>query len=255
MEKIIRIKNLIEEALATHTGFEPYFLPSSNAWSDMPKILKPSEELKTAAAEYLIDFQREFIEARRRADNSLAFLKKELERIEGLFFLPTYSVEFPVRVRDGKTQEELRIEKETFYYDFDAIEADLPQGRIKGESQHGVICYLLATANFYLWLKELADEAQIEQPTPAQGKRLIWNGAKNALAYILYQLKNEHFTDERKPILEASNEDLAEFLKVNFECFKDDKITSIMALFENREKHPQKDKNRFVISRGNPPKD
>lgn len=184
MEKIIRIKNLIEEALATHTGFYPVYSSQWDNFAQLTKnkifsqgemqgdtpppgiVLKPSEALKTAAAGYLIDFQREFIEARNKAENSTAFLKKELERIEGLFSLPTYSVEFPVRVRDGKTQKELRIEKETFYYDFDAIEADLPQGRIKGESQDGVICYLLATANFYLWLKEL--EAEPYDSTPGQ---------------------------------------------------------------------------------------
>ncbi len=253
MEKIIKFKNLIEEALAEHTGFETYYLPHVNTWGN--KELIKSEAIQYGAAAYFNDFQREFIEARSKAENSLAFLKKELERIELLFSLPTYSVEFPVRIRDGKNQEIKRTENQTFYYDFSAIEEDLPQGRIKGESQQGVISHLLAMAKFYLWLKDMADSAQVEQPTPAQGKRLIWNGAKNALAYIFYQLKYEHTTEERKPILEASNEDLAEFLKANFECFKDDKITSIMAYFENTGKHPLKGKNRFVISRGNPPKD
>jgi hypothetical protein len=181
MEKIIRLKKLIDEALAAHEGFYPVYssqwdnfaqftknkiLSSGGMQGDAPPsrvVLKLSEALKTAAAEYLIDFQREFIEARNKAENSTAFLKKELERIEGLFSLPTYSVELPVRVRDGKTQKELRIEKETFYYDFDSIEADLPNGRIKGECQHGVISILLATANFYLWLKELTDNEQIDE--------------------------------------------------------------------------------------------
>lgn len=158
-------------------------------------VLKLSTDIKKGAAEYLIDFQRDFIEARSRAENSSTFLKKELERIEGLFSLPTYSVEFPVRVRDGKTQTELRIEKETFYYDFAAIEADLPEGRIKGESKHGVVSYLLATTNFYIWLKELAAQSYNKEP---EEFRQIWLNPEEDIPFILEALKRLDFIDEKE---------------------------------------------------------
>lgn len=193
MEKIMRLKNLIEEALATHTGFEPYFLPSSNAWRDMPKILKPSEALKTGAAAYLLDFQRQFIEARSKAEKSSAFIKKELERIEGLFSLPAFTFSYVADVtRDNKF---LKKEEVTFHYDFDAIEADLPQGRIKGESQDGVICYLLATANFYLWLKEFAAQTANKEP---EEFRQIWLNPAEDIPFVLEALKDLEFIDENE---------------------------------------------------------
>ncbi len=255
MEKIIKFKKLIEEALAKYDGFEVYVLPSSriNVFSDMPKTLKSSKDIKIGEKAYLNDFQREFIEAQRKAENSLAFLKKELQRIELLFSLPTYSVEFPVRIRDGKTQEIKRTENQAFYYDFSAIEEDLPQGRINWKSQHGVVSHLLATANFYLWLKEQEKEMLIEYPTPAQGKRLIWNGAKNALADVFYQLKNLN-TDEKGPFLDASYERIAEFLKMNFECFNDTQIRTIKEYLEKDEKRPKKSTNKISVMRGSPPK-
>ena len=212
MEKIIRLKNLIEGALATYTGFYPVYTSEWENFAQFTKykilsrgqmegdtseplpgtVLKLSTDIKKGAAEYLIDFQRDFIEARNRAENSSTFLKKELERIEGLFSLPTYSVEFPVRVRDGKTQTELRIEKETFYYDFAAIEADLPEGRIKGESKHGVVSYLLATTNFYIWLKELAAQSYNKEP---EEFRQIWLNPEEDIPKVFKALERAGFID------------------------------------------------------------
>lgn len=248
MENIIKFKNLIEAALAKYPHLKQYRLPG-----EMNGRICHSSQILRTSNEILIGLQQRFIEDRHKADDSTAFIRKGVQRIEGLFLLPTYSAtyEFTTTVKG----ENPKNYSKTFHYDFESIEKDLPQGRIKRKDGEHLIPDLLATANFYLWLKELEKETPIEQSTPTQGKRLIWNGAKNALAYIFFQLKYEHLTESNTPVLDASNEDLAEFLKANFECFKDDKITSIMAMFENREKHPQKGKNRFVVSRGTTPKE
>ncbi len=235
MEKIIKLKNLIEEALDKYESFD-------SAIEEIG-IETTSMALKIDADKYLKEHQDEFIKNRYRANDSTAFLKKEIERIEGVFSMSAYCLYY-----EGSDFFDTRKE----YCLFDAVEMYLPQGIIDYGGAD-FIAHILAEANFYLWLKEQEKEMLIEYPTPAQGKRLIWNGAKNALADVFYQLKNLN-TDEKKPFLDASYERIAEFLKMNFECFNDTQIRTIKEYLEKDEKRPKKSTSKISVMRGFPPK-
>lgn len=193
MEKITKFKNLIDEALAQSTVLKTYFLGRENVWNDTSIIVRTSPEIIEDAKERLIELQNNFIETRSKADNSTAFLKKELERIEGVFSLPTFSFVHTTPVFQGK--KPIRIESTTYHYDFTNIEEDLQQGRIKGDARYGLISHLLATANFYLWLKELAAQPSNEE---TEEFRQIWLNPAEDIPFVLQALKDLDFIDENE---------------------------------------------------------
>lgn len=194
MEKIIKLKELIEEALAEHPHLKPISSPTNKAVDDTVIIAKKlSKDLLEDAKERLIDMQHQFIENRSKVDNSTAFLKKELERIEGVFSLPTFTFSYVAKVTQGG--KFLKNEVETFHYDFSAIEEDLPQGRIKRDARYGLIPHLLATANFYLWLKEFAAQPANKEP---EEFRQIWLNPAEDIPFVLEALKDLGFIDENE---------------------------------------------------------
>jgi hypothetical protein len=96
---------------------------------------------------------------------------------------------------------------------------------------------------------EIMRRNKIEEPATPAYKRLTWNGQKNTLADVFYQLKML-YNDKGQPFLDASNEALAQFLKDNFECFKDTSIGTIQNYFEMPEKRPKKTKDKIHLKRG-----
>lgn len=257
MEKIAQLKNLIEAALSKYSKFNFRYPPHVNTFTGAPIQSFKASDLKEMAEEYLIDFQKEFIEGLKTTDNERGYWGKEVRRVESLFELPSYTVDLRVITRDGKTQEVKEDKFYPHYYKFTEIEEDLSEGRIYSEGGPGCIAHLLATAHYYFWLIEKEPQTMnrnnnFEHSTP--NKRLVWNGANNTLADIFYQLK-QITNEDRKPMLDASNELIAEFLRANFECFKDTSISTIKEYFEKENKRPQKAINKITLTKGFPPKE
>lgn len=84
--------------------------------------------------------------------------------------------------------------------------------------------------------------------------RLIWNGKKNTLADVFYQLKKMNGSNNQ-PYLEGSDTDIAIFLKNNFECFKDNSIETILNYFRREDSRPKLGKNKLTIVKGFPNKE
>jgi len=82
-------------------------------------------------------------------------------------------------------------------------------------------------------------------PLPTQLKKLKWNGQKNILIDIFYQLKKLN-NDKSQPLLPNSNEDIALFLKNSFECFDDTEISTIVGVLKKSER-PKKSEKRIII--------
>lgn len=79
---------------------------------------------------------------------------------------------------------------------------------------------------------------------PALSK-LQWNGQNNALIYLFRQLKLNNNNDN-EPLIANSYEDLAVFLKGNFSCFNDVKVTTIVRQLMKDEK-PKKASKRIEL--------
>ena len=71
-------------------------------------------------------------------------------------------------------------------------------------------------------MPEISKEPKHEQ-NPV---KLNWQGQSNSLIHLFRQLKNNH-NKARQPLIPNSIEEVALFLKNNFECFEDVKISTI----------------------------
>lgn len=267
MENITKIRSFIQEAFSKYSEFEvlnnkfslstsytSFPLPDKgDEYGELVHYSNPKNIYKLKSSRIIhfvndlfFEYQNKFIEERRQYIlKGLGSLEKvEQQRIEALALLHNWAI----TAYDGEGDEY------KYKYSFAALEEHLATGKLEGG--HGPACFvnLIANIKFYFWLKDLEKETPIEQPTPAQVKRLIWNGGKNALADVFYQLKTL-CTDENKPFLDASNEQIAEFLKMNFECFNDTQISTIKEYLEKDEKRPKKATSKISVMRGFPPKD
>ena len=91
----------------------------------------------------------------------------------------------------------------------------------------------------------LLDQGEITLEKKQQQGKLSWNGQNNILIDIFYQLKRIN-NSKKEPLLPNSNEDIALFLKNNFECFNDTKLSTISGVLKKSER-PLKSEKRILI--------
>lgn len=102
------------------------------------------------------------------------------------------------------------------------------------------------------WLKELEQKFRlnVEPPSGPNGLKLIWNGQKNALCDIFRQLKNIH-NSKNEPLISNSYDEIAHFLKLNFDCFESNELSTIVGML--KKDHPKlKQSNKIEIKCLNP---
>jgi hypothetical protein len=82
--------------------------------------------------------------------------------------------------------------------------------------------------------------------------KLIWNGNKNTLIDIFYQLKNMPAMKGNKalPLLDNTYEEIAIFLKENFETFKETKVKTIETVLTKGDQKPTKPNGKISLVRG-----
>jgi hypothetical protein len=99
----------------------------------------------------------------------------------------------------------------------------------------------IKTETFFLELDKLGLEP-IATPEPPQQQnenitqplvKIRWNAQNNVLAYILVQLK-QMSGKGGKPIIDNSYEDIAVFLKTNFDCYQDTEISTIATTLKSQ---------------------
>jgi hypothetical protein len=113
---------------------------------------------------------------------------------------------------------------------------DVDEERIKGFARY------IAKSDFWdflhkherkLLLKNINSKSAPETIDSKQNKALStpikinWQGQSNSLIYLFRQLKL-NFNKDNEPLVSNSYDDLAIFLKENFSCFNDVKITTIV---------------------------
>lgn len=129
------------------------------------------------------------------------------------------------------------------------IRSELPEGRIFGFEMECCLSSFLAQCWYLAWLKDRLVNTQKEESFPVVTPRLIWNGQQNTLTEVFRQLKKIETPDGKK-YLDASNEDLAIFLKNNFDTFKNVQISTIVQYFTKEVKRPIKPKAKVILKIG-----
>lgn len=194
--------------------------------------------------------QYNFIQQTPNEVDELKYFDKEITRLERLFKIPIYVLEVEGRTtKNGITYPDTK----TYTVELSSIVEGVSNGKILVYDWL-LLEYVWGDILYYFWLNEERPKQQ-EETIPPFTKRLIWNGRDNALADIFFQLR-ELTNNEGKPLLSGSNEELAVFLKNNFECFKDNSLSTIKTYFDRNkvEKRPQIAKNKLTIIKGFPPK-
>lgn len=89
-------------------------------------------------------------------------------------------------------------------------------------------------------------------PPPSNSPTLIWNGNKNTLIDIFYQLKM--MTTKKGgsylPILDNTNEEIADFLKANFAVFKSTTTKTIETTLSRADLRPKKSTGKISLIEG-----
>lgn len=80
----------------------------------------------------------------------------------------------------------------------------------------------------------------------ATGK-LLWNEDKHLLTNLFYQLKRVH-NKKNERLLPNTVDEIATFLKMNFDCFKETKISTIKTQLTKEEKQPSRVKINLQIN-------
>lgn len=75
--------------------------------------------------------------------------------------------------------------------------------------------------------KEMNKNETFDKTESNNKNKLNWTGQKNILIYIFQQLKKEKGNGNNF-LISSSNEDIAVFLKENFNCFEDNKLSTII---------------------------
>lgn len=70
--------------------------------------------------------------------------------------------------------------------------------------------------------------------------KLTWNAQSNALIDIFWQCKKDKFTKDGLSYISNTSEEIALFLKNNFECFSDTKISTIKGQLDKKERPSKK---------------
>lgn len=98
------------------------------------------------------------------------------------------------------------------------------------------------------WLRELERKFQPnENPVKeSSANKLIWNGQKNALCDIFRQLKNMYNTSN-EPLVSNSYDEIAQFLKLNFDCFSNNELSTIVGMLK-KEQHKLKQSHKIQIT-------
>lgn len=196
----------------------------------------------------LTENQHKFIQQTAHELDDLKYFDKEILRLERVFKIPTYVIELEVRItKNGNTYPG----KKVFTVELSSIVEGAAVGKII-VSDWLLLEFVWGDILYYHWLQKERPE-QLEGTIQQTAKYLIWNGSQNSLADVIYQLR-ELTNEEGKPLLSGSNEELAVFLKSNFECFKDNAISTIKTYFDRSkvEIRPKLSKNKLTIIKGFP---
>lgn len=239
MERIYKIQAAFETSFDSFTEYR-----MTKAWPNRKEQpVRDVKDLIQIANVYLRERQMVIIERAAKELNDQVF-RSEVKRIERYFSLDGYTKEYPKTNTKTKMREGSYVE----HYNYERLLSDLENGEISESVTRGGLDFaaqLYAETLLYDWL--LANMELEVLPVP---KRLVWNGQKNALADIFYQLKTM-VTEKGQPLLDASNEVLAQFLKGNFECFKNTSLGAIQNYFEMPEKRTsKKSKDKITLTRG-----
>ncbi len=97
------------------------------------------------------------------------------------------------------------------------------------------------------WIEEKGENMSANSSYMNDSPLLPWNGSKNTLAHLFYQLQNEVKNDKGEVMIPAQKIDLARFLKRNFEVFHDTEIDTIRGYFDKYRNKPKKEKNKLNL--------
>jgi len=167
-----------------------------------------------------------------------------------------YAKNLKVEIERNYNESIDKNEDENILVEIGFIDALIPKHKILCEPKTDTGAWrkpseIIANKKFVKWLserkKELTndDEPQNQTNETLQHTKLTWNGQKNVLTDIFYQLKRT-YNNKQEPLLPNSNEDIALFLKNNFECFSDTAISTIIGMLKTKER-PRKTEKRFLI--------
>lgn len=109
---------------------------------------------------------------------------------------------------------------------------------------------------FYYDFMDLMNESynlsKEQQVNPNNKLKLIWNGNKNTLIDIFYQLRNMPSMkgSNNFPLLDNTYEEIAIFLKENFDIFRDTKIKTIEDVLTKESQKPKKPNSKITLKKG-----
>ena len=245
MERIKELQNMIEEALHTNEYLQLYyskpFITRPN--SDKPiggSKLESTKEILQAATELLQHYTYKFIDEVDKPEGRKALLDAEIHTTSKLLLLPTFSC--------------FTVERKRLDFLIEDLMEDLANKRVYGDGMNVCLPVFLAKCWYLDWLKSESEEVEDEgahdqaQITPPR-YLLKWNGTNNGLADIFRQLKG-FVNKKHKPLLDETNESIALFLKNNFECFRDTKVSTIKNLLERKSSRPIKSDSNIHLTHG-----
>ncbi len=89
-------------------------------------------------------------------------------------------------------------------------------------------------------------------PPPSNSPTLIWNGNKNTLIDVFYQLKmmSTKKGGNYLPFLDNTNEEIADFLKANFAIFKNTTTKTIETTLSREDLRPKKSTGKISLVEG-----
>lgn len=269
MERIREIQYLIEEALDKFYWLEVYNTkpyrpkwPKSSNLQTHPKLPGLPRRLKDESTEGDDELDYPFGNGKvELTDDILKSAKKVLQYNKMTYInnagTPNKEMDY-LRTEIFKTETLLNLDVFSCYSSdrkerkdvlVEDIRNELPEGRIYGFEMECCLSSFLAQCWYFQWLKERLDNMQDEEPNPVVTPRLIWNGQQNTLPDVFRQLRELDAPNGQKYLV-ASNEDLAVFLRNNFDCFKDIQIGTIVQYFTKVEKRPQKAKSKITLKKG-----
>ncbi|MBK7342489.1 MAG: hypothetical protein IPJ06_04895 [Saprospiraceae bacterium] len=229
MKRIKELQNMIEDALHRNEYLELYyskpFRTSPN--SDKPiggSKLESTKEILQAATELLQHYTYKFIDEVDKPEGRKALLASEIHTTSKLLLLPKFSC--------------FTVERKRLDFLVEDLMEGLANGRVYGDGMNVCLPAYLAKCWYLGWLESesegLKDEVAQEQAQITPPKYLLkWNGTNNGLADIFRQLKG--FANKKnKPLLDETNESIALFLKNNFECYRNTKVSTIKNLLERQ---------------------